>query len=65
MCAGALIHARIARVVYAAADPKTGVAGSAADVFAMPLHNHQVALRGGVLAAEAAALLQTFFRARR
>jgi tRNA(adenine34) deaminase len=65
MCAGALIHARIARVVYAAADPKTGGAGSAADVFGMRLHNHQVELRGGVLAAEAGALLQAFFRARR
>ena len=65
MCAGALIHARIARVVYAAADPKTGVAGSAADVFGMRLHNHRVELRGGVAAAAAGELLQAFFRQRR
>ena len=65
MCAGALIHARVARVIYAAADPKTGAAGSALDVFSLRVHNHRVALRGGVLAGESAALLQAFFAARR
>ena len=65
MCAGALIHARVARVVYGAADPKTGAAGSALDVFSLKAHNHRVSLRGGVLADESAALLQAFFQSRR
>ena len=65
MCAGALIHARVARVVYGAADPKTGAAGSVLDVFGCPAHNHRVSLTGGVLAAQSKALLETFFRARR
>lgn len=65
MCAGALIHARVARVVYAAADPKTGAAGSALDVFSLRAHNHRVTLRGGVLAGESAGLLREFFDARR
>lgn len=65
MCAMALIHARVARVVYAAADPKTGAAGSVFDVFGDPRHNHRVEVAGGLLAAESAVLLRSFFRARR
>jgi tRNA(adenine34) deaminase len=65
MCAGALVHARVARVVYAAADPKTGAAGSVFDTLLSDRHNHRVEVRGGVLASEAAELLSGFFRARR
>lgn len=65
MCAGAIIHARIARVVFGAADPKTGAAGSVFDTLVSPLHNHAVEVRGGVLADECGALLRGFFRARR
>ena len=65
MCAGALLHARVARVVYGAADPKTGVAGSVLDLFAQPRLNHQTQVSAGVLAQECAALLADFFRQRR
>ena len=65
MCSGAMLHARLARVVYAAADPKTGAAGSIVDLFGQQRLNHQTALTGGVLAAECGALLTTFFRQRR
>ncbi len=65
MCAGAMIHARLARVVYAAADPKTGAAGSVFDTLISPLHNHRVAVEKGVLAEEASALLTGFFKNRR
>lgn len=65
MCAMALIHARVARVVYAAADPKTGAAGSKFDTLISELHNHRVEVLGGVLAEESALLLREFFRARR
>lgn len=65
MCAGALVHARVARVVYAAADPKTGAAGSMFDTLISDRHNHRVAVEGGLLADEAAALLRGFFRSRR
>ena len=65
MCAGAMLHARLARVVFGAADPKTGAAGSVLDLFAQPQLNHQTVVQGGVLAPECAALLQQFFRARR
>lgn len=65
MCAGAIIHARVARVVFAANDPKTGAAGSVYDVLSVPRLNHTVACEGGVLAQDSAALLQGFFRARR
>ncbi len=64
MCAGAIFHARIARVVYGAQDPKTGVAGSVLDLFASPL-NHHASVQGGVLAEECGALLKEFFAARR
>jgi tRNA(adenine34) deaminase len=65
MCSGAMLHARLARVVYAAVDPKTGAAGSVTDLFAQPRLNHQTAITGGVLATECASLLTTFFRQRR
>jgi tRNA(adenine34) deaminase len=65
MCSGAMLHARLARVVYAAPDPKTGAAGSVLDLFAQQRLNHQTAINGGVLAAECAALLTEFFRNRR
>jgi len=65
MCSGAIIHARVGRVVYAATDPKTGAAGSVFDTLTSDRHNHRVAVRGGVLADESAALLRAFFGARR
>jgi tRNA(Arg) A34 adenosine deaminase TadA len=65
MCSGALIHARVARVVYAADDPKTGAAGSVFDTLVSPLHNHSVVVDKGLRAEESAALLRTFFRNRR
>jgi tRNA(Arg) A34 adenosine deaminase TadA len=65
MCAMALIHARVARVVYAAADPKTGAAGSKFDTLISAQHNHRVEVSGGVLAAESGLLLREFFRSRR
>ena len=65
MCAGAMIHARIARVVFGAYDPKTGAAGSLFSVLNDARHNHQVQISGGVLAEECAELLRTFFRERR
>jgi tRNA(adenine34) deaminase len=65
MCSGAMLHARLARVVYAAADAKTGAAGSVLDLFAQQRLNHQTTITGGVLAQEGAALLTEFFRARR
>ena len=65
MCAGAIIHARIARLVFGAADPKAGAVHSVYDLIALPKLNHRVDWAGGVLAAECGALLQEFFRARR
>jgi tRNA(adenine34) deaminase len=65
MCAGAIMHARIARVVYGARDPKTGVAGSVIDLFAELRLNHHAAIEGGVLAEQCGALLSDFFAARR
>lgn len=65
MCAGAIMHARIARVVFAAADPKTGACGSVVDLFAQARLNHHAKVEGGVLAEESAALLSSFFAARR
>lgn len=65
MCVGAIFHARIARVVYGAPDPKTGAAGSVVNLFAQERLNHHAAVQGGVLAEECGALLREFFVARR
>ena len=65
MCAGAIMHARIARLVYGAADPKTGACGSVVDLFAETRLNHHTEVTGGVLAAEAGKQLSDFFAARR
>jgi tRNA(adenine34) deaminase len=64
-CAGAIVLARIPRVVFGTLDPKAGAAGSVLDVLAEPRLNHRPSVSGGVLAAECAALLVDFFRARR
>src|SRR3954452_12272195 len=65
MCAGAIVLARIPRVVYGTLDPKAGAAGSVLDILAEPRLNHRPAVTGGVLAADCAALLVEFFAARR
>jgi tRNA(adenine34) deaminase len=65
MCVGALVHARVARIVYAAADPKTGACGSVFDLAASEKLNHRIGVTGGVLAEESAAMLRRFFAARR
>ena len=65
MCAGAIMNARISRVVYGAADPKSGACGSVVDLFAENRLNHHATVVGGVMAKEAATLLQEFFSARR
>ena len=65
MCSGAMLHARLPRVVYGAAEPKTGAAGSVVNLFAEPRLNHQTQIQGGVLAQECGALLSDFFQARR
>jgi tRNA(adenine34) deaminase len=65
MCAGALVHARIKRLVYGADDPKTGAVHSVIQVVNHPQLNHRMEVQGGVLAGRCAELLQTFFRDRR
>ena len=65
MCAGAIMHARIARLVYGAADPKTGACGSVVDLFYEKKLNHHTEVTGGILAVEAGKLLSDFFAARR
>ncbi|MFT4196744.1 MAG: tRNA adenosine(34) deaminase TadA [Pseudoxanthomonas sp.] len=65
MCAMAMVHARLARVVFGAFDPKTGAAGSVFDLLADPRHNHRVEVRGGVLADQAGRRLRNYFRAKR
>ena len=65
MCAGAIVLARVPRLVYGASDPKAGAAGGALDVLSEPSLNHHPRVEAGLLAAEAAALLEEFFGARR
>ncbi len=65
MCAGAIMHARIGRVVFGARDPKTGVAGSVIDLFGEARLNHHAQVEGGLLAEECGGLLSAFFAARR
>jgi tRNA(adenine34) deaminase len=65
MCAGAILHARIARLVYAARDPKAGACGSALSVMNHPALNHRAEITEGILAEECSGMLTNFFRARR
>ena len=65
MCAGAIIHARISRLIFAADDPKTGAAGSCFDLLADSRHNHRVAISRGCMADDASDKLREFFRIRR
>jgi tRNA(adenine34) deaminase len=65
MCAGAILHARIARLIYAASDPKAGACGGALEVMNHPKLNHRCEVVSGVLAEECGAMLQGFFRERR
>ncbi len=65
MCAGAIVHARVKRLVYGAADPKTGACGGRFDLLEHPAHNHRTAVTAGVMAAECGALLKAFFAVRR
>ena len=65
MCAGAMIHARIGRVVFGAPDPRTGTAGSAIDLFSQDYHNHQIEVQGGVMREECGQILKDFFKGRR
>ena len=65
MCAMALVHARVSRVVYAASDPKTGAAGSVFDTLISPLHNHRIEVAAGLFAEESGLMLREFFRSRR
>ena len=65
MCAGAILHARVDRVVFGAPDPKTGAAGSVLDVFSSKQINHQTSVEGGVMSEECGQLLRSFFKERR
>lgn len=65
MCLGAMIHARVSRIVFGAFDEKTGVCGSCTDLQNSPCFNHSIDIIGGILADECKALLQQFFKSRR
>ena len=65
MCSGAMLHARIDRVVYGAPDPKTGAAGSVLDLFSSKQINHQTSVEGGIMSEECGQLLRDFFKERR
>ena len=65
MCAGAIIHARVKRVVYGATDPKTGAAGSVFNILNSELHNHRVDITSGVMEQECSSMLRNFFQAKR
>ena len=65
MCSGAMLHARIDRVVYGAPDPKTGAAGSVLDLFSSKQINHQTSVDGGIMSEECGQLLRDFFKGRR
>ena len=65
MCLGAMMHARIARMVFGASDPKTGVCGSRADLTTESFFNHEMQISGGILEKECKELLQSFFKSRR
>lgn len=65
MCVGAMIHARVSKVIFGAADPKTGACGGAFSLHAEPSHNHRLQVQGGLLAEDCGQLLREFFRARR
>lgn len=65
MCVGAMIHGRIERLVFGAADPKTGAAGGCFDLIGLPSHNHSIAVESGILADECGEQLRNFFRSRR
>lgn len=65
MCAGVILHARIARLIYGASDPKTGACGSVMNVFSEPRLNHHTTVTGGILAEECGAMLSEFFALRR
>lgn len=65
MCAGAMIHARVGRIVFGAYDPKTGAAGSVFDIFSDERHNHKIVVSGGILAEPCGDILRAFFRERR
>jgi len=65
MCSGALVHSRLARLIFGAADPKAGAVGSALEVLNHPRLNHKMAVTAGVLSEECGAILKEFFRARR
>jgi tRNA(adenine34) deaminase len=65
MCAGALVHVRMRRVIFGCADPRGGAAGGLLNLLQMPTLNHRCDINSGVLAEQSAALLQSFFRERR